>query len=101
MTKFFYKFKKNVFGPFLGQHFPPENPALSCATLYGFPAPCQNLGKTNDTIPRKGPDGQKDRRTERRKNRQTLFYRTLPVTTRGPKRHAFKLAFEFSFKLHS
>ena len=43
----------------------PENPALSRTTLYGFLASCQNLEKTNDTIPRKRPD--------RRKDGQTLF----------------------------
>ena len=37
--------------------------------------------KTNDTI----PDRQKDRRTEGQKDRQTLFHKTLPANTRGPK----------------
>ena len=45
-----------------------ENLALSHKTSYGFLASCQNLEKTNDTIPRKRPDqwkdGQKDRRAE-------------------------------------
>ena len=35
-----------------------ENPALSHTTTYGFLAPCQNLEKTDDTIPRKHPDRQ-------------------------------------------
>ena len=42
-----------------------ENVALSRTSSYGFLAPCQNLGKTNDTIPRKCSDSRKDRRTER------------------------------------
>ena len=54
-----------------------ENLALPHTTSYGFLAPCQNLEKTNDAIPRKHPD--------RRKDGQTLFYRTLPAAARGPK----------------
>ena len=73
MTKFFNIFKKKpVFGPFLA-HFPNfwrnfflENRALSSTTSYGFVASCQNLEKTNDSIPRKHLDRQKDRRTDRR-----------------------------------
>ena len=49
MTKFFNKLKKPCFWPisqFLGQK--------KCSgTSYGFLATCQNLEKTNDTIPRK------------------------------------------------
>ena len=37
-----------------------ENPALSNTTSYGFVAPWQNLEKTNDIIPRKSPNEQKD-----------------------------------------
>ena len=59
MTKFFNKFKK----PFLA-HFCYTFPILGvkkisqkiCNTSYGFLAPCQNLAKTNDTIPRKCPE---------------------------------------------
>ena len=40
-----------------------ENLALSHTTSYGFLAPCQNLKKVSDTIQRKCPDRQKDRRT--------------------------------------
>ena len=44
------------------------NLALSCTTSYGFLAPCQNLEKTNDAIPRKCPerwkDGRRDGRTD-------------------------------------
>ena len=60
MTKFFNKFKKPCFWPifpnFIAEIFFPENPALSCTTLYGFLAPCQNLEKINDKIPRKCPN---------------------------------------------
>ena len=71
--KIFQYIKKNpVFVLFLA-HFPNfsgkkiflENSALSHATSYGFLASCQNLEKTNDTIPRKRPDRRKDGRTDR------------------------------------
>ena len=39
------------------------NPALSCTTSYGFPAPCQKLEKVNNSIQRKHLDRTKDRRT--------------------------------------
>ena len=61
-----------------------ENPALSRTTSYGFLAPCQNLEKTNDTIPRKRPDRQ-DGQKDGWKDGQTLFHRTLPVTAGCPK----------------
>ena len=72
MTKFFNKFQSPVFSPFL-VHFPnfgdkkklSENPALSSTTSYGFLAPCQNLEKTDDAIPRKHPDGRTDGRKDR------------------------------------
>ena len=52
MTKLLKKFEKLcfwlIFGPF-SQFL--ENPALSCTTSYWFLVPCQNLEKTNDTIP--------------------------------------------------
>ena len=81
MTEFFNIFKK----PFFLAHFPNfwgkfffflENPPLSHTISYGFLASCQNLEKTNDTIPRKRPD--------RRKGGQALFYRTLPATAASP-----------------
>ena len=62
MTKFLSKFKKPCFWPIFGLFSQfleqkkktfSENPALSRATYCGFLAPCQNLEKTNDTIPRK------------------------------------------------
>ena len=76
MTKFLNKLKNPVLGPFL-VHFPnfPDNPALSSTASYGFLAPCQKLEKTDGIIPR----NHSDRRKDGRKNRQTLFYRTLPV----------------------
>ena len=77
MTKFFNIFKKPCFWPKLFL----ENPARSHTALYEFLASCQNLEKTNDTIPRKRSDRQKDRQ----KDGETLFYRTLPANTGGPK----------------
>ena len=60
-----------VFGPFLA-HFPNFlskkkifwKIRLPRTTSYGFLASCQNLEKTNDTIPRKRLDRWKDWRTE-------------------------------------
>ena len=62
---------------------------MSCTSSYGFLAPCHNLEKTKDAIPRKHldrrKDGQKDRQKTGRNVRQTLFHRTLPAKARGPK----------------
>ena len=88
MTKFFNKFKKIYFWhtfPILGQKFIfilyfYLFLALSGITSYGFLAPCQNLEKAPDPIPRKRPD----RRTDGKMDGQTLFYRTFPVTAEGP-----------------
>ena len=70
MSTFFNIFKKHCLGPmfpiFVAKNIFLENPALSRTTLYGFLASCQNLEKTNDTIPRKRPDRRKERRTEGR-----------------------------------
>ena len=84
MTKFSNKLKKPCFCPILWPIFPIfgakkiflENPALSRTTSFGFLAPCQNLEKVNDRIQRKCPD--------RRKDGQTLFYRTLLATAGSP-----------------
>ena len=66
--------KNPVFGPFL-VHFPIlgakknyflENLALSRTTSYGFLAPCQNLEKSNDTIPRNHSDRRRNGGTEGR-----------------------------------
>ena len=43
----------------------------------GFRAPCQNVEKTNDIILSKSPCRWKNRC----RDKQTLFYRTLPATT--------------------
>ena len=58
LIKFFNKFKNPVFGSFLvyfpnfgGKKKNSGNPALSCTTFYRFLTPCQNLERTNDTIP--------------------------------------------------
>ena len=64
MTKFFNKLKNTLFLAHFCSIFlilgvnKLENPAGT--TSYGFLAPCQNLEKTNDTIPRKRPDRRKD-----------------------------------------
>ena len=55
MTKFFFKFKKPIFGPlpqFWGQSF-SKKIGLSCTTSKGFLASWQNPEKSNDQIPRK------------------------------------------------
>ena len=95
MTKFFNKFKNLVFSPFLpiflilgAKIFFLENPSLSRTTSNRFLAPCQNLEKTNNIIPKKTP-GQTEERMARwiqgRKDGHTIFHRTLPATTGGPK----------------
>ena len=72
MTKFFNKFQSPCFQPifspfsqFWRQKKFSDNPALSSTTSYGFLAPCQNLEKTDDAIPRKHPDGRTDGRKDR------------------------------------
>ena len=80
MPKFCNKFKKPclwpIFDPFSTFHFQFRGQnfygkASSVTTVsYGFLTPYQNLEKTNDIIPRK--------RTVRRKDGQTQFYRTDP-----------------------
>ena len=93
MTKFSNKFKKTLFLACFEPIFPIfgatkiflENLALSHTTSFGFLAPCQNLEKANDIIQRKCLDKRKDGRTNRRSDRQTLFYRTLATNTREPK----------------
>ena len=56
-----------------------------CTTSYGFLAPCQNLEKTNDKIPRKCPEKRKEGQKEGQKDGQTLFHRALLVTARRSK----------------
>ena len=73
MTKFFNKLKNTLFLAHFCSIFlilgvnKLENPAGT--TSSGFPAPCQNLEKTNDTIPRKRPDRRKNERTDGRTDR--------------------------------
>ena len=102
MTKFFNKFKTSFSGPFLAYLLNFEggkkkklqkiwlSRTTSCRFLAQISGLCQNLQETNDTNPRKRlerwKDGRMDRRTEGqkddRKDGQTLFYRSLLVTSR-------------------
>ena len=74
MTQFFFEFKKpcfwSTFGPFSnfwgGKQFFPENHTTS----YEFLAPCQNLEKSGNIIPRKHPDTQKAGWKDRKKGRK-------------------------------
>ena len=73
MPKFSNKLKKScfwlilgLFSQFWGQKKISENPGLSRTTSYAILAPCQNLEKINNTIPRKRPYRLKDGRTEER-----------------------------------
>ena len=58
-----------IFPNFGAKKFFLENQALSRTTLCGFLAPCQNLEKANDTIPRKHLERSKDRRMDGRTDR--------------------------------
>ena len=58
-----------IFPIFGAKNFFLENPALSRTTSYGFLASCQNLEKTNNTIPRKRLDRWKDGRKDGRMDR--------------------------------
>ena len=49
---------------------------MSRTTSYGFLVSCQNLEKTNYTIPRNAW-------TDGRTDRQTLFYKTLAANAKG------------------
>ena len=61
--------KNPVFGPFLVRYpnfgdkkfFSGKSGSV---TQYGFLAPCQNLEKTNNKIPRKRPDRETEGRTD-------------------------------------
>ena len=72
MTKFSNKLKETLFLAYFGPIFPilgpkrifPENPDLSRTTSHEILAPCKNLEKINDTIPRKRLDRRKDGRTD-------------------------------------
>ena len=71
MTKFFYKFKKpcflarfwSIFRIFGKKTFFSRKSGSARLTSNGFLAPCQNLEKTNDTIPKKTP-GQTEGQTD-------------------------------------
>ena len=67
MTKFFNKFKKLCFCLFLVYfpNFESKKKLFRKITSYEFLAPCQNLEKTNNTIPRKLQDRRKDGGTDR------------------------------------
>ena len=80
MTKFSNKFEKTLFWAHLGakKNFPRKSGSVTHSS-YEFLAPCQISEKTNDTIPRK----RLNRRTDGRKDAQTLFYRILPATALG------------------
>ena len=88
MTKSSNKLKKSCFWsifPILcAKNVLLENLVLSRTTSHGILAPCQNLEKINDAIPRKHPDRRKDGQKDWRKDRRTLFYRTLPATAGDP-----------------
>ena len=81
MTKFFFKFKKPfcLISPIFQANISLWKIQLSHTASYGFLSPCQNLAKTNNTIPRKHLDGQKDGQ----KDRQILFYRTFSGYRQG------------------
>ena len=77
MTKFFFEFKKPIFGPFpqfLGQNKLFKKIGLPCTTSKWLLAPWKNPEKSNDPIRRKhsgSDDG------------QTQFRGILPTTSRG------------------
>ena len=52
--------------------------------------------KTNEPIPRKPTDKRKDER----KDRHTLFFRTLPAEDRGPKHFQSKIGLLVSIRGH-
>ena len=92
MTKFSNKFKKPCFWPifpiFGAKRFFLKNRALSRPTRHVPLTQCWVSEKTNEPIPWKltnrWKDGRVDGTTDGRIDRQTLFYRTLPATARGP-----------------
>ena len=66
-----------IFCSFWREKIFQKNPGLACTTRYKFLAPCQNLEKINDPIPRKWIDRQTNGVTKV----QALFHRTLLVNT--------------------
>ena len=77
-SRFFVHFPNS-----LGKIFPPENPALSCITSYGFLAPYQFrkklMIKLQEIV-------RTDRRPEGEKDGHRLFYRILSATAGGPRK---------------
>ena len=86
MTKFFNKIQKTLFSAHFCGIFPifkaktifPENPALSAKLHMGF----QHHAKIQKKLM---IQFQENAWTDRQKDGQTLFYRTLPAITRNPK----------------
>ena len=62
MTKYFFKFNETLF---LAHFSNSQEKGFSKKSGLGFLVPCQNLEKTNDSIPRKQLERQKDGRTNR------------------------------------
>ena len=87
MTKCFYKFKKPCFWSIwqiLGaKHFSGKSGSDTHNFIRFSSTMPKFRKKANDTVPRKCPDRQKDRRTEWQKDGQTLFNRTLSATAYG------------------
>ena len=81
-TKFFYKYKKPYFWSISS-----NNPALSRTISLRFVAPCLKLEKKLMIQFQQNAwtDASTEERTERRKDGQIIFYRTLRATTGGPK----------------
>ena len=78
MTKFFNKLKKPCFWPIfpiLGALKFSWKIRLSRTTSHEILAPCQNLEKITDTIPRKSPDRRKDGQNDRRTDGLSSGYR--------------------------
>ena len=65
---FLIHFWSNFFPIFGAKRNFLDNLVLSHTTSYEFLVTCQNLEKTNDTIPSKRPDRQKDRQKDRWKD---------------------------------
>lgn len=94
MTKCFNS-KKNFLGH--NPNFFPKKTQLSRKTLYGFLSLCKSIEKNNTKIQWKPPVRQKDG--------QTLLYRTIWATARGPKRTSITTYFlkkaTISFKVNT
>ena len=77
MTKSFNKFKKSIFSILGGKKF------LQIIRLSR--TNCQNLGKTNNTIPRNWRDKRKSRWKDGQKDRHTIFYKIFLANDGCPK----------------